>query len=68
MLKIKQTKHHRRRLWGAARARVPPIIKSGAKPLFLPPNNPEENFLNTLKRETRDKEMKYYQKLIGNSQ
>jgi len=28
---------HRRRLWGAARARAPSIIRMGAKPLFLPP-------------------------------
>ena len=34
-----------------------PIIKLGAKP-FLPPNNPEENFLKILKRETRDTEIK----------
>jgi|SRR6218665_1657393 len=38
------------------------------KTTFLPPNNPEENFLKIVKREIRDKEIKYYQKLIENSQ
>ena len=30
---------HRRRLWGAARARAPPIIRMEAKRLSCPPNN-----------------------------
>src|SRR6218665_823639 len=59
------THTHRRRLWRQP-GHVPPIIRLGAKPLFFIPIIQRRIFWKLLKREARDKEIKYYQKLIGN--